>query len=714
MWARLRGAASAAVLLVCVLAYPTPAHAAQDDSPVVLVGISGLTWSDVVSGRTPALAAFAEQAAVGNLSVRSVYRVTCPVDAWLTVGAARRAAVERAPNTDESDNTADLNAICPPIPRIDEGQVLGWSSLSDYNQELSFNAVLGLLGSTARQEGVSLLGVGSGGGVGAADEEGVVDGYVADPGTLSAQQLSAADLTLIDLGGVNERPAQAPPRQQQLAALDAAFASVLEKVPTDATLMLMAPANSRPAAELQVMAIRGDTYPPGLLSSSSTKQDGLVALTDVTPTVFDLTGMEPSPDFVGSPMTVVHASGDAAERMQWLADQARKVEVYSDVAPPFFTALVPLQILLYGAAAWALRQEQTPRRRRRILILTTWVAMVCSAIPVSTFLANLIPWWTWERAHVALVSSVLACALAVGVIAQWVIRRQGDLLAGVGTVAGVTAGVLALDVVTGATLQTASLMGYSPTIAGRFYGFGNVAFSLFATSLVFLAAWWGDVFARRGQTQAVPWVVLLVGASGVVIDGLPVFGSDFGGMLAITTGFGVFYLGTRSIRLTVGRLLAVFGVGVAVVAVVSIADWLRPAQQRSHLGTFVQQVVDGELVDIVGRKLGNNVDILFSSVLGLLVPVAALFIAFVLLRPFEQTASVLKRAFSEAPLLRPALVGWLVLMVVGFALNDSGVAIPAVGIMLTVPFLITVSAQMMLVPGANEPSDPAVAQEREA
>ncbi len=33
-------------------------------------------------------------------------------------------------------------------------------------------------------------------------------------------------------------------------------------------------------------------------------------------------------------------------------------------------------------------------------------------------------------------------------------------------------------------------------------------------------------------------------------------------------------------------------------------------------------------------------------------------------------------------MLRPALTGWLTVMVVGFAVNDSGVAIPAVGIML--------------------------------
>jgi hypothetical protein len=293
----------------------------------------------------------------------------------------------------------------------------------------------------------------------------------------------------------------------------------------------------------------------------------------------------------------------------------------------------------------------------------------------------------------------------VAAVARFV-GRHHDLLTEVGVVAGATAGVLAIDVATGAHLQTASLMGYSPIIAGRLYGFGNVAFSLFATGLVFMTAWWGDVLYRRGRRRAAAWLVLAMGLVGVLVDGLPQLGSDFGGMIAIASGFGVFYLGVRQLRLTATRLLAVGGVALSIVTVVSVIDWLRPAAERSHLGTFVQQVLDGELLDVVSRKLANNVDILFSSVLGLLVPFAVLFMALVLLRPLRQTPAVLTIAYEDAPMLRPAFMGWVTLMAVGFAVNDSGVAIPAVGIMLTIPFLIVISVKVLSrqVHGPQTPS----------
>lgn len=694
-WAPACAIGGAAALLLLLSASPAAATTEEVESPVVLVGLGGLSWSDIDTGTTPAVASFVSTAALGHLSVRSVNRVTCPVDAWLTLSASRRAAAERIPGADESDNTTELNTFCPPIPPVRDGEVEGWQKLAEYNAELSFNAPLGLLGSSAAADGVSVLAAGSGAAVGAAETDGNVPDYLPDPGALTAEVIGNHDLTLVDLGAVDERAADAQPRLLQVQRLDGEFSRLLAEVPESATVLLVAGSNARPTAELQVVAARGPSYPRGLLTSASTKQDGLILLTDLTPTLFDLTGMAPAPEFVGAPIVSV-PSGSSWQALQLrLVDQARKVEVYTEVAQPFFTALVPLQIALYAGAAWAFRRRaDKPAARRIILRVTAWVALTCSSIPVASFLANMVPWWTWSSPHTGLVVLVLAWALAVAAVAR-LLGRNHDLLTEVGVVAAATAGVLAVDVAIGGPLQTASLMGYSPVIAGRLYGFGNVAFALFATGLVFSAAWIGDVVHRRGHRRAAAGLVLGFGLLGVVIDGLPQLGSDFGGIIAITCGFGVFLLGVLQLRLTAARLLAVAGVALALVTLVSVVDWRRPAEERSHLGAFVQQVLDGEFANIVGRKLANNLDILFSSVLGLLVPFAVLFLAFVLLRPLRQTPAVLTIAYQEAPMLRPAFMGWVTLMVVGFAVNDSGVAIPAVGIMMTIPFLILISLKVL-------------------
>ncbi|HVQ88180.1 MAG TPA: hypothetical protein VMT88_08360, partial [Actinomycetes bacterium] len=80
---------------------------------------------------------------------------------------------------------------------------------------------------------------------------------------------------------------------------------------------------------------------------------------------------------------------------------------------------------------------------------------------------------------------------------------------------------------------------------------------------------------------------------------------------------------------------------------------------------------------------------------GLLVPFAILFGALVLLRGHDARPAVLSGVFDRVPILRPALAAWLVAMLIGFAVNDSGIAIPAVGIMLAVPILIVISTRSL-------------------
>ncbi len=165
------------------------------------------------------------------------------------------------------------------------------------------------------------------------------------------------------------------------------------------------------------------------------------------------------------------------------------------------------------------------------------------------------------------------------------------------------------------------------------------------------------------------------------------------------------------VRLTVRRVVLV-GLGtVAVVTLVSILDWLRPPEDQSHLGRFVQTVIDGGAGDVIRRKLDQNLDILFSSNLSVLVPVGVLFVVLVLLRPTSFGAPALQRAFDRSPVLRAGLVAGLVMWVIGFALNDSGTAIPAVSAILGIPLVIATSITALsdaaAPPAAPPPPPPA-------
>jgi hypothetical protein len=600
---------------------------------------------------------------------------------------------------DETENRPALNDLCPAQPAVeprgDGAQVAGWGSLVTYNEELSFNARLGQLGEAARANGACTTAYGDDAALAVADESGRVENYFPDATSATTARMASCDLSVVDIASIDLRPGNKLDRDAQVATADVELGTFMARVPDTATVVLLGLADSEPSARLQISSVSSNETSLGFLTSTSTRLTGLILLTDVTPTLYELLGLPPAADFVGAPVTGLPANGTVEERNADLVNLDRKVDAYGDVAPAFFTVLVTLQLILYSLAAWVIRgQPRACTRRRHLLQVTGFLALTFAAMPIATFLANYFPWWTWYRPRAGLVLTCIVAALLIAGVSL-IGRKIPGILGEVSIVAAVTALVLAIDVIGEDYLQTASLMGYSPVIAGRLYGFGNVAFALFVTAGIFAAAFFSDGLVRSGRRRWAAVLVIVIGLFCLFVDGLPGLGSDFGGMLAIAPAFGVLALGVLDLRITWRRMLALFALGLVTVMAVAVLDWLRPEAEQSHLGRFVQQVLDGEFFDVVFRKLGNNLNILGSSFLGVLVPSALVFGLLVLMRAGTGRVAVLREGFERAPTLRPALTAWLVAMAIGFAVNDSGVAIPAVGIMFAIPALIVVSTRIL-------------------
>ncbi|WP_460460787.1 hypothetical protein [Angustibacter peucedani] len=731
--ARLVVVAAAVVPSGGVLA-AVPAHAATTPAPVVLVGTAGVQWADVSPSATPHLAALAEQGAIGDVAVRSVRRAACPVDGWLALSAGRRAA-------DAVDaSTGDAASPSCRAPEVQGGVAAGgsatvstWQRYVQAADAEKFDATPGLLGDALASAGTCATAVGPGAAVALARRDGTVARYlpsVADAGPA----LAAADcpLAVVDAGSVRD-PEDAPegPAEQgvavgggdraaQVRAVDAVVGQVLDAVPDGARVLVVSLGDSGRTPHLQLVGAVGPGFGPGFLRTSSTRQVALVQATDLAPSVLSLLGVPAPGDLVGSPLqTLAAADGDApeatADRLRKVADLEQAAQSVQSLVSPFFNGLVIAQLLLYGAAAVVLRRRWAAGDgRRRLLVAVRRVALVFAAVPVSTYLANTVPWWRSSHPLLVVVLAVAAYTAAVSLVAQLGPWRRAPL-GPFGAVAALTCVVLAADIVTGSRLQTSSLMGLQPVVAGRFYGFSNVAFALFATGAMLLAIAVADQLVTAGRRRAAAAAVALIGVVATVLDVSPQWGSDFGGPIGMVPAFAVLVLLVAGVRLSWLKALAIGAGTVLLLALVSVADWLRPADQRTHLGRFVQTVIDGGAWQVISRKAEQNLSILFGSFLSLLVPVAALFVVLVLMRPSSWGAGALARAYDRSPILRHGLFCLMLLLGIGFAVNDSGTAIPAVGFTLAIPLVIAASLRALEddePPAARAPAtapDPATA-----
>jgi len=112
--------------------------------------------------------------------------------------------------------------------------------------------------------------------------------------------------------------------------------------------------------------------------------------------------------------------------------------------------------------------------------------------------------------------------------------------------------------------------------------------------------------------------------------------------------------------------------GAAAVLGVSFLDWLRPPEQRTHLGRFIDELLSGELLDVIVRKLAQNIAMTvgYWGLAVLMVLAVAASVAILMPRRVRwQRLAALDAQHPASYAVRVALVvgAW-----VGYAVNDTG------------------------------------------
>jgi hypothetical protein len=709
-----RSWANAVVALVAgvVVVVGAPAAGAEGDpgtgteaaaGPVVVVGVAGLRWSDVDAAATPALAGVVREGSVGVLSVRSAPAVTCPAEGWVTLGAGTYAAVTDPGSIDPAagcaarpipdpvafpDPAPAPDAVPTTDPAVGPAVVAPLPDIDALNRDLRFGARVGWL---SRRLGCVAT-VGDGAALAAATADGLVAHHrpaLPAPAADLAATFTTCPTTLVDAGALPEGDRRAA----ALGAFDTTLGRVRDALPPGVVLLVLGLAEvdaRRP--HLHVAAATGPGFAGGYLRSGSTRRTPYVQLVDVAPTVVQARG-EPVPDAVaGRPFTGGHLRAERPDRLgetvAGLVDADRRAVQQRRVLPVSWLVLGTALALSSAALSWALarrhRGRPVPRRLVEALRLT---ALGMTAVPAATFVANLAPWWRAPAPAPVLLAAVGAVALGLlGVavaVGRAVHRRRPSAAtsaaaahAEVATVAGASVLVFVGDALSGARLQIDSLLGYNALHAGRFVGFGNVAFAVLGAGAVLAASLLAAGRPRRAAWAAVAAVAVPV----LAVDGAPHWGADFGGVLTLVPTFAVLALLVGGAGLTWRRLLAAQAAGGLVVAVVAWLDYRRPAEARSHFGRFVGTVVDGTAWATIERKALTSWELLFVGP-----HTRAALVLTVALVVVVARSPVLARVGAVDPALRPMLTTTVALALIGFATNDSGVAIPAVVALVAVP-----------------------------
>jgi hypothetical protein len=730
-----------AVLVVLALAPPAPAGPAAPpaDRRVVVLAVPGLTWKDLEAPELENLRALLDESAIANVATRVTSVVSEPGEAYLTLGTGTRAEAPRevAGLSFEVDEPFGSSTAGEEYARQHgaetEAEVvsLGWTLLGEANAGGEFGGTIGALGQALADDEVERGVIANADGadplvpgepihreaaLALADTAGATPCGQVGPSLLAsddaspfgvhldeAAMLAAFDrcstpgsVVLVEASDLRRalafRPRATPElaeeaRLQALASTDALAGAILERLDPERDAVMVVAPSTQPTQGLGVLGIRAAELEPGLLASGNTRRSGYVLLTDLTPTIAQLAGVElDEASLEGRAVERRDGPGAAADRRAALVDAEAAARFRDQVLEPVVVSVVvSVSVLSLAAVAVLLRW-------RHLRPLLARVALVLLAFPSLTYLAALFPFHDWGAAAYwgfLILGSVLVAQLARVFAGRWL----GPLAVTYGLLVGVvTVSIVAL----GSRLQLATVFGDSPIVAGRFTGINNVTFAYFFLAGSMLACIAVDRYpGPRGRR-----LMLAILGGVLLVDVAPMWGADVGGALAGLPALALVAMGLGEWKVRWRTVLLAALATVALLGVLAWLDLMRDSADRSHLGRLFERIgSDGSsgLTTVVERKLAVNLRSLTEStwryIFGPLAIAAGLMVW-----KGRRWGHAVAQAF---PALRRALPGLAALAVLGYGANDSGIAVPAAMLAVAVPGFVYLACRVEPAPGAE-------------
>lgn len=730
-----------------------PAYDSGDAERVLVISVPGLTWSEVEGSELPNIEALLAGSALADMAPRGVTARSTPGDAYLTISAGSRSI--GAPGIDgqqlglseQSAGSAAGEIFERRTGTAPDGDVVSlvWPTLVKANAREPYDAELGILAETLEEAGLGAVAIGNADGtdsIGASYERQVglavatSDGVV--PGGDLGKDLLVDDPrapfgTRLDTGAVLERfrDAWAAPdgrdgglvlveasdlarsmryrgnidsgrydemRTEALADTDALIGDLLAEVDLDTdAVLLVAPYNLPGDRDLTVAALRVPDRPAGYLRSASTQRSGFVTLVDVAPTIMELLDVDRPLGMEGRPFESIRSGEGLGARVEHLVALNAASRFRERLLFPTTLAVV-VGLAIVCAATMVLLARGGSDRARHLVALG---ALVDLAVLPMSYVARGFPledmgggfYWAF----------ILIGAVVIALVATAVARRLGRPRLALVAVLTLVLLVLVGDVMTGSRLSLSAAFGYSPTGNSRLYGISNYSFGQVAAASCLLAALLAAVspsrWGRKGRFAAIGLLVAVL-----VVVGVPIWGSDVGGILAFTPAILLFAALVFRFRVRLRHVAMGLAATVVAVTAFGLLDLARPPSQRAHLGRLFERVGNEglePLLSIMERKALANLRVTTTSFWVAAIPIAIGFIVFLA----RYRGRPLDRLRDRIPTLQAGLLAAAVAAVLGSAANDSGAIVGGVTLMVVAASLVhLVVEQDALVPPVAEPA----------
>lgn len=405
------------------------------------------------------------------------------------------------------------------------------------------------------------------------------------------------------------------------------------------------------------LIISGNKFKPdSLLTSPSTRRQGLITNTDVAPTVLAFYGINKTTLMDGRPIS----SGDSGDSLAFIKKANERLVLIYQQRPPLLTAMAVLEIIAIICSLLVIRFG-----RSHLWHMFQRISLVFLILPLVMLFYKFIQLPVFYLSAVAVIVVVIAAVT----IAE---HFSSGITGKIAVISLLTSFAIIADLLTGASLIISSPLGYDGMVGARYYGLGN-EFSgiLMGSTLLGLAA-----LAQRGQfnQQAKLWKIIfalyLFGVTVVLFT--PQLGADAGGVITASISFIYFMFLMCGKEMTTRRVVLICSAVLSILFGGAVTDHFINGAAQSHIGLAMWQVIQGgwaEALHIIERKLLMNWKLMQFSVWSkvLLATIAGL--TFFTYYP----KGIFRTIEREHIYIFKGVKAIILAAIVGFIVNDSGV-----------------------------------------
>jgi len=409
-----------------------------------------------------------------------------------------------------------------------------------------------------------------------------------------------------------------------------------------------------------LIGVRGEGIEEGLLTSPTTRQTGIITLTDIAPSIASYL-QAPFFSTSGRDWDIV-----PEENNLYIMQNIQERTVFTSYLRPIMVkAYVFIHLLVIAGILFFMFFD--PHKACYLISLP----LALLAVPLAWLLISLLPITDVWLYTVLFVVVAIALVLLSLLLAR---NRNIDqlIILCMATVFGIL-----LDTVTGGYLQKYAVLSYDPMGGARYYGIGNEYMGvLLGASIVGIS-----LFVQRLQNRA-SLQYLLTGItfiSVLIVLGSPWWGSNFGGFTASLIAFIFTYIRLLRIRIEPRNIIIVIAVIGLLCSGIFVLDYMRPVELRSHFGQFAATIHESgfsAIKEVVVRKISMNYKLIKSTIWTRVLLSSLLALGILFYRP----VGIFKCLLAKNPAIAAGFSGSVLGAFMALLFNDSGIVAAATAI----------------------------------